>query len=706
MWGMFVGAVLAAALMLFVPGAFALRAMRLPWYASIAAAPLVTVAAANVLSLVFCKVGIACTWMTVFVPLARPAIVWFAVAQVVRGSKRREPLALSIGNPRISDRFPSTLSFDAVCMVGAVVVGLIVTSCVYLAAIVTPEAYVESFDNVHHLAHVRAFAESCWWTSLGNTLYLGADVAFDPFIGGSFYPSAWHVLAAAVVQATGVSVACAINAVNTALLGIVLPLGTVAFLRAIFRDHPGVIAWGAVLATTFASGPLYFLVWGPLYPNLMAQCMVPAVLFVFVALFSHGASRQERVTLAIVLFVAFVSLVFAQPNGVFSAGVILAPLCVALAYRKTLRHLLGKGMVPAQAIKRARLVGLGTVVAIMAVWTACFLAPFMRDVVMFHWNPDSTTSEALSLVLSMGYYARGFNYIGFILVVIGSIACFVRKRNRWLVMSFVFSTIIYIVCVSTDGLPKQFLAGFWYTDSPRVAAIVALAAVPLQAVGADVLVRGACSWAKVLGKPASMGGDPVRMGVLAGTVMVAIILAFTFVPYDRFVPGKWGGIANEGNPLAVRARDNAGQYAADCAKIYDEAERAFVDEVLELVGPDAIVINEPSDGSAYAYGAQGLRTYYRYWRGYDVDDEKATSKTIRMGISRVATDADVQAAVREVGAQYVLHLDHNHYDIDTARMWTYGDGKLWVGIDGIRDDTQGFDVVLARDDMRLYKISL
>ena len=37
-------------------------------------------------------------------------------------------------------------------------------------------------------------------------------------------------------------------------------------------------------------------------------------------------------------------------------------------------------------------------------------------------------------------------------------------------------------------------------------------------------------------------------------------------------------------------------------------------------------------------------------------------------------------------------------------MWVYDDGALWRGIDGIDEDTPGFELVLKRDDMRLYKI--
>ena len=75
-----------------------------------------------------------------------------------------------------------------------------------------------------------------------------------------------------------------------------------------------------------------------------------------------------------------------------------------------------------------------------------------------------------------------------------------------------------------------------------------------------------------------------------------------------------------------------------------------------------------------------------------------------VALKYLAGDADVQAAVHELGLEYVIELDYGHAEIDTARMFTYGDGKEWVGIDGIRDGTPGFETVLSRDDMRLYRI--
>lgn len=703
MWGMFIMALVAAVALLYIPGVFALRAARFPWFAAIACAPLVTVLFANGLTVLYGKLGIICTWYSVFGPCALVAIVALVISFTLNRGEAGRCLDLQVGAPGVSARFPAWLTFDGACMVAYVIVGMLVTTFIFLVPLGTPDAYVESFDNVHHLGQVRAFADSGYWSSLGNTLYLGVDASIDPFTYGGFYPSAWHVLAAAVLQMTGVYVACAMNAINAALLGVVLPLSTFAFMRVAFRTRPSVIAWGSIFSSVFASGACFFLVWGPLYANLMAQCLVPAVMLLFIAFFIDEMGKRERIALVVLFVVGLAAIVFAQPNGVFSTGVVLAPFCVKIAYDKTKKHLVMRGTVPSKAIKRALLAAVCMVAIIVLVWTAVYLAPFMRGVVDYRWVPEYSMDEAIMRVWWFSYFAGGVQYLGTALVIVGIIVSLYRREQRWIAVSFLIMTFIYVICVSTDGQLKQYLAGFWYTDSPRIAAIVAIPLVPLLAIGADALVGEIRLWARAFSKPPRTA----KSGMVAAFVGAALITVCMFAPYGIDSPGLDGRWSWVGNPLVVRAWDNGHQYSAEYAKIYDAEERAFVDEALALVGPEAIVINEPNDGSAYAYGAQGMRIAYRYWRGYEPEQgEKPESALIRTRLHTIANDPSVQDAVHNLGATYVIQLDQGHAELFVTRMWTYGDGKSWTGIDRINDATPGFDVVLARDDMRLYKIAV
>ncbi|MEG0324664.1 MAG: DUF6541 family protein, partial [Raoultibacter sp.] len=140
-------------------------------------------------------------------------------------------------------------------------------------------------------------------------------------------------------------------------------------------------------------------------------------------------------------------------------------------------------------------------------------------------------------------------------------------------------------------------------------------------------------------------------------------------------------------------------------RIYDAEEMAFVGEAEKHIPEGSLVINEPDDGSAFAYGVQGLNTYYRYLRTYGETNETRESRVIRSELDRIASDKQVRDAVESIGAEYVLVLDQGEQEGERPRLFTYENGKKWRGIERIRDDTPGFELMLSRGDMRLYHIA-
>ena len=64
----------------------------------------------------------------------------------------------------------------------------------------------------------------------------------------------------------------------------------------------------------------------------------------------------------------------------------------------------------------------------------------------------------------------------------------------------------------------------------------------------------------------------------------------------------------------------------------------------------------------------------------------------------------MKLAARELNLKYVLLLKRDPSD-GTGFYHLCYDEAQWRGIDGINDDTPGFEVVLAEGDMRLYKIT-
>ena len=71
----------------------------------------------------------------------------------------------------------------------------------------------------------------------------------------------------------------------------------------------------------------------------------------------------------------------------------------------------------------------------------------------------------------------------------------------------------------------------------------------------------------------------------------------------------------------------------------------------------------------------------------------------------IAFDPSVAKAVEAIGAEYLVKLDLDGRTDGNHFLFSYEE-EDWFGIDRVDDDTAGFEVVLSRGDMRLYRIVL
>ena len=300
MWDMLVISVLTGAIFLYLPGFLLLRACRVRSLTALACAPLVTVPLYLALCILYERVGVFSSWLSVFVPLAVLGLVALA-AGVLAG--RGRVLRFGVGYSPDSDSCAQGgrwRSADGALLALYVASGVAVAACCFSFVLDGPESYVQGFDNVHHLNVTRAFVESGKWSPLSVAQYLTpADASVNPLPGGSFYPAAWNCVAALVAGALGVSVSLAANAVNFLFVGIVYPAGMFLFMKAVFPKAPGVVAFGALCTLGFSAFPWMLMVLGPLHPNMVAFCLVPAVAFCFVSLFSRGIGVRGRAAAAV-----------------------------------------------------------------------------------------------------------------------------------------------------------------------------------------------------------------------------------------------------------------------------------------------------------------------------------------------------------------------------------------------------------------------
>lgn len=695
MWSMFSVSVLVGVVFLYAPGFLLLRACRLPLLTSLVCAPLPSIAAYMLLCLLYSKIGVFSSWTALFVPLLLLGSVAF-LAGVVFG----RGVEVACGTRFSPDGSPCAVGnhrrwweSDETMLGLYVLVGLVVSAICFMSFLDGPDSFPQEYDNVHHLGVTLGFVQSGNWSPFAATLYASsADSAINPLPGVGYYPTAWNCVCALVVSALGVSTPLAANAVNFAFIAVVFPSSMFLLMRVVFPDRPGIVAWGPLCTLAFSAFPWMLLLFGPLYPNMIAFCLLPLVSFAFVSVFSQGVGVAGRVGAASLFLTGLLCFVFAQPNAVFTAAVFLAPFCARLAYRAA-----GGLPVPVACRRFTQVACCVAACAAMAVaWYVLYTAPFLQSVVSHSWPALFSKSEAVVGALTLGFRAAGAQVFLAALVIAGALYTLHRREYLWLSVSYAIMAMLYVVDVSSDGPLQHLLTGFWYTDSYRVAASAALFAIPLASMGLYATARG-LRWMAMCALPKV----PARNIGIAGTIVVA--LSFVLAGYCPGISLPVGGIeitAFEWTMQYMRQQNDA-----DALHVYGADERAFVKEALDVLPEDALLINVPDDGTAFAYAADGMRVYYRYLRTYGEDDETVESRLIREGLSEFSSRQDVRDAVKKIGAEYLIVLDQGKSEQESPRLFTYENGKNWKGIDSVDDDTPGFEIVLSRDDMRLYRIS-
>ena len=403
-----------------------------------------------------------------------------------------------------------------------------------------------------------------------------------------------------------------------------------------------------------------------------------------------GARRAARARATAVFLVGCAALYLAQPNSVFSAAVFLAPWVGwrLYAWRR------GRGEGPGRAWAW---VGAWALL-VAALWAALLHLPFLSGVVEYYWESIASLQSCVEGVFGLSFAAGPPRYVLRLLVVVGLVAALLTSRLRWPPVPFVYSCEAFVVAGGMDTPLKNVLAGFWYTDPYRMAAMAALFAVPLAALGAEEVVHAA--WRLLSRRP--------RLARAGAALVVALVAAGLYLP---------ALLARLGLPALHWPADNFYALAQEFSQKHDAASRAgydaekiaFVERALVLTGEEGVVLNQPYDGSAYAYGVSGMNVAYRYMSGYGAADEdwleRDASRRLRTRLAEGLAGADplAAAALEELGVEYLLVLDRDVEEMEVAFTPFVTAG--WAGMLAVDDETPGLEVLLAEGDMRLYRVT-
>ena len=149
------------------------------------------------------------------------------------------------------------------------------------------------------------------------------------------------------------------------------------------------------------------------------------------------------------------------------------------------------------------------------------------------------------------------------------------------------------------------------------------------------------------------------------------------------------------------------KFDKESPSVYSSDEIDFVNESNKLIKPGAKVINIPFDGSCLAYDIQDLNTYYRdpHISGSKNSTETEHSWLYRKQLSNYLDCQQIRDALKNDHIEYVLMLDIGESEGEPERYFAGYNENDWSGITSINENTPGFSLVLAKDDMKLYRIN-
>lgn len=688
---------LVSILFVFGPGTLLLSALGCRKALSLSCAPIATLFIYAVLSIILPMLGIRCGWTSIVLPALVVSFLAFLTRYVsnrcgeLHGKVKRHEVSV---NP-----------VDIITLIVSLSVsgGLFVLYFHYLGGI---DKLIQGFDTVYHVNLVRSFIESGNYSSLSASIYpLSEPLASTPLIenSGSFYPALWHVLCAMLVDATGAQIDVVANVTNVVLCGVAYPVGFWGLLKVLFPKDDYVLVAGSICGTAFFAFPWAILLRGEQFPQAAAFALVPSSVLLFINIFEakRGLFSGKRLTgkkdsvprkalpgiivPAALFLCSLVALVFVQSNAVFTVG-IFAAFYVA--------HLIFEAACP---LPRRILLVIAWFVLVAFVWAVVYLSPPMHGVVSFSWDSYATCQEAVYdvLTLSLGQNASAQLTLGVLIMTGALYAVFSRKRRQvWLLALYVFAAFIYVIDVSSDGFLKHLLAGFWYTDPMRTAAMLALFGALLASLGLSLITKGI---ARIVSRARKRDALSLSSGLLLSLGTTAMFALCIYYPKPLVVAQI--DLSTQFSYLAASLR---GLASADFVSILDTSEQDFVFEAFANVPKGSVVINVPDDGSSFLFGLYDINVYYH--RGDMGEMESTDSRLIRTGLADYLNNSDVRKAVEAVGAEYVLILDRPDVEGKRGVFHTY-QRDMWSGIEGVDDRTPGFSLVLSEGDMALYKIT-
>lgn len=682
MWSGFAASTVFDMFMLLVPGAIFLSSLQIPVLLSICFAAPISIAFFSVLGQAFGSISL------------------YGIA----------PIALSVGlllfvalaSTRLNDRGKSTCDRkgSAIALL-YVLTGVVVTSLVFLSQLHDgATSFLQFNDNATHLGYIKSMSESGAFVTIGqNSTPLGTSAAQTPYPNSSFYPMGFHIVAAFSIIVTGAEAAVAENAMVFTYAAIVYPLGMYGLIRS-YTDDPLHLACGAAVCMSFVAFPSRMLFVHQAYPNLAGFAAAPSVVALFRCAFPAPMKEAFSSQARFGFIISLIGLLSLHANALFTVALYIGPIILMeLIPSATSNRNLSK--------LKSRIVNLTAGASLIAVsvilWLILLDVPFMANITSFLWDWTVDIPHAVYRVVALGLRV-GSPQLGLaLLVLLGAIFSAKDRTKRSALLAYALFCCIFLFNSAGDASLKRLFAGFWYTDPERTAAMVAIAAVPIATFGLSTSIAFFSERLSAFRKARGSLTQRVVQRWISILLLCAFVIIgsfFTFkVDLCENVFGRWNGFRLTSTSILKDSNRTE-------SKPLSYSESRFIERCIEAIGAEQLVLNNPYDGSVFAYATTGLNTYYKAYGG---PGDTQISSIIRTSLSAYDKIEAVRDAVAQTGAQYYIKLDMTGFEHINDTLWESNYASFnpndWTGVLSIDDNTPGFDIVLQEGNYRLYRIS-
>jgi len=545
-----------------------------------------------------------------------------------------------------------------VSVLAGLTVTMVMMDRVWVRAYGTPEA-------------ISAHGDVTWHSYLVALLSTGTPanpftlVPLDPLAPAATqaYPWGMHIVAALVREATGSSVAVALHATAFAFLAVAYPLGLVCLgLQAARTERQRVVV--AVAVPILAAG--YFMFpWRMEHPLVFPAglALLPGVAAAVLQVVRSPATRQQLGRYLLVA-AAVAGVTITHPSVLFALVLLVAASLVFGVDR------FRPPWTQARPVVRAVVVALLAVPVIAFLVGRCFL---LASGVLAAQPPIHGTFAAWLWIVTSGWLGRLPQYLFFWLLVAAAICAVLR---RVMLGPMLFSAFFFALAAASRSSSLNLVhlvAGVWYDDVQRIAAIAT--------VISPLLVGTQLAWAldTALSRVDLHVAVAHRSRLVAATAAFALLLAAAAARPQLAGNSHW--VSRFYHPASITANDRL----------------AFAWLSKHAVGQR--VMNPGDYGvSGWMYALQGVHPVIVQ---ATVSQRLPARRFLELCLNQIDTDPRVRPLLTSLDVTYVfttVAITRANPADPTDRA-----GRTVPGMTGL-DRLPAFKLVFGRGDAQIYQI--